>query len=437
MVIHMKYLNPWIECASQETMKEMQSERLADAVKRCYENVPFYKNAFDKAGIKPEDIKSIDDLPRLPFTMKQDLRDNYPFGLFAVPRDELVRVHASSGTTGKMTVVGYTQYDIDCWAEDAARAFVAAGASNEDTVHVSYGYGLFTGGLGLHYGAEKIGAATVPASTGNTKRQIDIITDFGATVLCCTPSYALFIGETMQEMGIDTKKIPLKAGIFGAEPWTDEMRRKIEEILNIKAFDIYGLSEITGPGVAFGCSDQNGMHINEDRYYPEIINPDTGEVLPEGEQGELVFTCLCKEALPLIRYRTRDIASLSRKKCSCGRTLIKMSKPAGRTDDMLIIRGINVFPSQIESVLLDLDMATPNYLLVVDRVDNLDTLEVRVEMTPEMFSDSVRDIEKIEKLISSALLSTLSIACRVKLVEPKSIARSEGKAVRILDNRVL
>ena len=428
---------PWVECATRETMERMQTERLADTVRRCYENVPFYRERLDEAGIKPEDIRSLSDLERLPFTYKQDLRDTYPYGLFAVPKDQLVRIQASSGTTGKMTVVGYTQSDIDDWAEDAARAIVAAGGSKSDYIHVSYGYGLFTGGLGLHYGAEKLGATAIPVSSGNTKRQIDIIRDFGSDILCCTPSYAMYIGETMQEMGIDPQSIRLRAGIFGAEPWSGGMRAEIERLLGIKAHDIYGLSEIMGPGVSFDCSEQNGLHVNEDKYIPEIIDPDTGEVLPYGQQGELVFTTITKQALPLLRYRTRDIASLTRDTCSCGRTLIKMSKPCGRTDDMLIIRGINVFPSQIESVLLDLKMVTPNYLLVVDRVDNLDTLEVQVEMTGEMFSDTVRDIERIEKKIRAALLSALGLAAVVKLVEPKSIARSEGKAKRIQDNRKL
>ena len=433
----MKYYSPWIECASRNTMHQIQSERLVDMVHRCYNNVPFYKDAFDRIGLIPEDVRSVDDLSKLPFTYKQDLRDNYPYGLFAVPKEKIARIQASSGTTGKMTVVGYTHRDIDSWAEDAARAIVAAGGTKEDYIHVSYGYGLFTGGLGLHYGAEKLGAIAIPVSSGNTKRQIDILRDFGSNIICCTPSYAMYIGEIMLEMGIDPSSIPLRAGIFGAEPWTEEMRRKIEEILKIKAYDIYGLSEIMGPGVSFECGEQTGMHINEDKFIPEIIDPDTGEVLPEGQQGELVFTCITKQALPLIRYRTRDIASLTRKECSCGRTLVKMSKPAGRTDDMLIIRGINVFPSQIESVLLDLEVTTPNYLLVVERIDNLDTLEVQVEMTPEMFSDSVRGIEKIEKRIRTALLSTLGLACKVRLVEPKAIARSEGKAKRIQDNRIL
>lgn len=426
---------PEIECASRETMKVLQTLRLRDTVRRCYENVPFYKELLDKNGVRPADIHSVDDLAKLPFTYKQDLRDTYPFGLFAVPKEKVVRIHASSGTTGKMTVVGYTKRDIDDWAEDAARAIVAAGGTASDNVHVSYGYGLFTGGLGLHYGAEKLGATAIPVSSGNTKRQIDILRDFGSDILCCTPSYAMYIGETMQEIGIGPDDIKLRAGIFGAEPWSHEMRLEIERLMGIKAYDIYGLSEIMGPGVSYECSAQTGMHVNEDKYIPEIIDPDTGEVLPDGVQGELVFTCITKEALPLIRYRTRDIATLSREQCPCGRTLIKMSKPAGRTDDMLIIRGVNVFPSQIESVLLELNLATPNYLLVVTRENNLDHLEVQVEMTSEMFSDTVRNLEKVEKNIQRALFSTLGLATTVTLVDPKTIARSEGKAKRILDNR--
>ncbi|MCL2033443.1 MAG: phenylacetate--CoA ligase [Oscillospiraceae bacterium] len=431
----MQYFSPQIECASAQKMRLLQAQRLHDTVCRCYENVKFYRDKLDELGVKPNDITSVDDLRKLPFTYKQDLRDTYPYGLFAVPREQLVRVQASSGTTGKMTVVGYTAKDIDDWAVDAARAITAAGGTKSDFIHVSYGYGLFTGGLGLHYGAEKLGAVVIPVSSGNTKRQIDILRDFGSNILCCTPSYAMYIAEAIQEMGLSPGDISLKAGMFGAEPWSNEMRLQIERMLGIKAYDIYGLSEIMGPGVSFECSEQTGMHINEDKFIPEIINPDTGEVLPLGEQGELVFTCITKEALPLLRYRTRDIATLSRDKCSCGRTLIKMSKPCGRTDDMLIIRGINVFPSQIESVLLELNLAAPNYQLVIERQGNLDTLEVQVEMTPEMFSDSVRFIEKTEKKMKSALLSTLGLAAEVKLVEPKAIPRSEGKAKRIVDNR--
>lgn len=426
---------PTIENASRETIQALQTLRLIDTVRRCYENVPFYRSLLDKAGIKPTDIHTLEDLKKLPFTCKQDLRDNYPYDLFAVPKEQLTRIHASSGTTGKMTVVGYTRQDIDDWAEDAARALVAAGGNSSDYVHVSYGYGLFTGGLGLHYGAEKLGATAIPVSSGNTRRQISILQDFQSNILCCTPSYAMYIGETLAEMGIAPDEIPLRAGIFGAEPWTNEMRLEIERLLGIKAYDIYGLSEIMGPGVAYECSEQTGMHINEDKYIPEIVDPDTGEVLPDGMQGELVFTCIRKEALPLLRYRTRDIATLYRGACSCGRTFVKMSKPAGRTDDMLIIRGVNVFPSQIEAVLLELGLTSPNYLLVVSRENNLDALEVLVEMTAETFSDSVRHIEKTEKKIRSALLSVLGLATTVRLVEPKSIPRSEGKAKRIQDNR--
>lgn len=428
------YFNKEMECADREVMRKLQSEKLVKMVKSCYENVPLYKKRFDEMGLKPEDIKSIDDITKLPFTYKTDLRDTYPFGMFAVPHEDLIRIHASSGTTGKQTVVGYTKNDVDVWAEGCARAIVAAGGSKKDFIHVSYGYGLFTGGLGLHYGAEKLGATAIPVSSGNTKRQVTIIQDYGSDILCCTPSYAMFIGETMRDMGVDPKSVPLRAGIFGAEAWTENMRKEIEEILAIKAYDIYGLSEIAGPGVAYECSEQTGMHICEDNFYPEIINPDTGEVLPDGEYGELVFTCIGKEALPLIRYRTRDICKLSREKCSCGRTLVKMSKTKGRTDDMLIIRGINVFPSQVEHVLLSLGVA-PNYLIVVDRKNNLDTMEVQVEMTEEMFSDTVKDIESIERKIALAMQSTLNISAKIRLVEPKSLPRSEGKAVRVIDNR--
>lgn len=428
------YFQPEIECSDREELRKIQSERLCKMVKNCYEHVPFYKKKFDEVGLKPEDIKSIDDVSKLPFTEKSDLRDNYPFGLFAVPREELVRIHASSGTTGKQTVVGYTKDDIEHWSDGAARAIVAAGGTKSDYIHVSYGYGLFTGGLGLHYGAEKLGASAIPVSSGNTKRQIQIMQDYGSNILCCTPSYAAFIGETCREMGIDTSKLPLRAGIFGAEAWSEGMRQNIESLLNIKAYDIYGLSEIAGPGVSYECSEQTGMHVCEDYFYPEIIDPDTGEVLPDGEYGELVFTCIGKEALPLIRYRTRDISALSHETCSCGRTLVKMLKPKGRTDDMLIIRGINVFPSQIEFVLTQLGLE-PNYLIVVDRKGNLDTMEVQVEMTADMFSDAVKNLDSIERKIAASLQSTLNIAAKVTLVEPKSIARSEGKAVRVIDKR--
>ena len=428
------YFEKEIECASREKLREIQSEKLRATVKRCYENVPFYKKKFDEIGLKPEDIKSIDDISKLPFTYKQDLRDNYPYGLFAVPKEEVVRIHASSGTTGKQTVVGYTKNDIDIWSRCAARILVSIGATKSDYVHVSYGYGLFTGGLGLHYATEKMGAAVIPVSSGNTARQIQIMQDFGSNILCCTPSYAMYIAETIKQMGIDPKTLDLRAGIFGAETWTEELRHEIEKALDIKAYDIYGLSEIAGPGVSGECEYQSGMHVNEDMFYPEIIDPDTLEVLPYGSTGELVFTCIGKEALPLIRYRTRDICSLDITPCKCGRTLVRMAKPSGRTDDMLIIRGVNVFPSQVEHVLLTLKME-PNYQIIVTRENNLDIMEVQVEMSPEMFSDKVKDIEKIEKKISAQLQSVLNIAAKVKLLEPGSIPRSEGKAKRVFDKR--
>lgn len=430
-----KYWNKNMECATRDEMRALQSFRLSQTVRRVYENVPYYRERMEKAGVTPDDIHSVDDLKKLPFTMKQDLRDTYPYGLFAVPMDQVVRLHASSGTTGKQIVVGYTQNDLDVWAECCARALTAAGADNKDFMHVSYGYGLFTGGLGLHGGAEKVGMTVIPVSTGNTNRQINIIRDFGSTFICCTPSYALYLAETMQEMGITKDDIKLKGGLFGAEPWTEEMRQEIESKLGLKAFDIYGLTEIIGPGVAFECSEQTGMHINEDNFIAETIDPDTGEVLPEGEQGEIVFTCITKEAFPLLRYRTRDIGILKREKCSCGRTLIKMMKPAGRSDDMLIIRGVNVFPSQVESVLLQLGNTAPYYQLIVDRVDNTDTLEIQVEISPEMFSDTVKSLEDQEKIIKNAIDSTLGISAKIRLVEPKTIQRTEGKAVRVIDKR--
>lgn len=430
-----KYWNKNMECATRDEMRALQSFRLSQTVRRVYENVPYYRERMEKAGVTPDDIHGVDDLKKLPFTMKQDLRDTYPYGLFAVPMDQVVRLHASSGTTGKQIVVGYTQNDLDVWAECCARALTAAGADNKDFMHVSYGYGLFTGGLGLHGGAEKVGMTVIPVSTGNTKRQINIIKDFGSTFICCTPSYALYLAETMEEMGITKDDIKLKAGLFGAEPWTEEMRQEIERKLGLKAHDIYGLTEIIGPGVAFECSEQTGMHINEDNFIAETIDPDTGEVLPEGEQGEIVFTCITKEAFPLLRYRTRDIGILKREKCSCGRTLIKMMKPAGRSDDMLIIRGVNVFPSQVESVLLQLGNTAPYYQLIVDRVDNTDTLEIQVEISPEMFSDTVKSLEDQEKIIKNAIDSTLGISAKIRLVEPKTIQRTEGKAVRVIDKR--
>jgi len=430
----MGILKPEVECASPNEMKAIQSERLKKIVTTVYEKVPFYKQKFDEMGLSPEDIQSIDDITKLPFTLKTDLRDNYPFGLFAVPNTELVRIHASSGTTGKQTVVGYTKNDIDVWAESAARAIVATGGTKDDIVHVSYGYGLFTGGLGLHYGAEYLGATTVPVSTGNTARQLQIFQDFGSTVLCCTPSYAMYLGEYRRDNNIPLENLKLRAGIFGAEPWTDEMRKQIETLLGIEAYDIYGLSEIAGPGVSFDCECHNGMHINEDYFYPEVIDPETLEPLPDGEVGELVFTCIGKEALPIIRYRTRDLCSLTHEKCKCGRTTVRMSKPVGRSDDMLIIRGVNVFPSQIEHVLLSQGMEA-NYLITVDRVNNLDTLTVEVEISANTFSDTVKDLESAKKRLEGAMQSTLNVHASIKFVEYGTLPRSEGKAKRVIDKR--
>ncbi len=425
------------EQLSREEMRALQGKRLHDTVERVYHAVEPYRLRMQAAGITPDDIQTVDDLKKLPFTYKQDLRDNYPFGLFAVPMDDVVRIHASSGTTGKQTVVGYTRKDLETWSGVMARTFTAGGITKKDIGHISYGYGLFTGGLGAHGGSETIGCATVPVSTGNTSRQIKILQDFGCTFICCTPSYALYIAETLEEMGIDPASLPLRVGFFGAEPWTENMRKEIESRLKITTRDIYGLSEVIGPGVAFECECQNGLHISEDHFIPEIIDPETGEVLPEGSAGELVFTCITKEALPLIRYRTHDVSRLITEPCACGRTLIKMTKPAGRTDDMLIIRGVNVFPSQIESVLLEYAAAAPYYLLVVDRVGILDTLEVQVELTEEAFSDQVRGLEKLGKDIRRSIESTLGIAVQVKLVEPRTLPRVEGKAKHILDKRVL
>ena len=428
------YFDPAIELASRDYLHALQSARLIKMVENCYNNVPFYKKKFDEIGLLPGDIHSIDDITKLPFTVKQDLRDNYPFGLFAVSREKLQRIHASSGTTGKQTVVGYTKHDIDVWAHGAARAIAAAGGKKDDYIHVSYGYGLFTGGLGLHYGAELLGATVIPVSSGNTKRQIQILQDFGSDFLCCTPSYAMYIGESSKEAGIDSSKLPLRAGIFGAEAWSENMRREIEKSLNIKAYDIYGLSEIAGPGVAYECSEQTGMHICEDFFYPEVVDPKTLQPLPDGQYGELVFTCIGKEALPLVRYRTRDITALSHEKCACGRTLVKMLKPKGRSDDMLIIRGVNVFPSQVEHVILSLGME-PNYQIVVDRINNLDVMTVKIEMSESMLSDSVRRVEDQENKLKAAMHDTLGISAKIKLVEPHSLPRSEGKAVRVIDNR--
>ncbi|AEM73529.1 phenylacetate--CoA ligase family protein [Caldicellulosiruptor acetigenus] len=431
----MRYWDEHMECMDRSTLQEIQLKRLVETVKRVYTSVPYYRKKMQERGIIPEDIKNLDDLKKLPFTTKQDLRDNYPYGLFAVPLSEIVRIHASSGTTGKPTVVGYTKHDIGIWSEVMARTLVAAGADKHSFVQIAYGYGLFTGGLGVHYGAERIGASVIPISSGNTRRQIQIMVDFGTTVLACTPSYALYLAETMEEMGIDKSQLKLKSGVFGAEPWSENMRKEIESKLNIKAYDIYGLSEIIGPGVSFECEYQCGMHINEDHFLPEIINPETGEVLGEGEYGELVFTTITKEGLPLIRYRTRDITALHYDRCKCGRTLVRMEKVIGRTDDMIIIRGVNVFPSQIESVLLEMGEVEPHYQLIVDRVNNLDVLEVLVEVSERMFSDEVKKLEQLEKKITKAIEETLGISVKVRLVEPKTIERSEGKAKRVIDKR--
>lgn len=430
-----RYYQKEIETASQEQIRAWQDERLKNTVRHVYENVPFYRQRMEEAGVKPEDIQSVDDLHKLPFITKDDLRDCYPYGLLATDLKNCVRIQSTSGTTGKRVVAFYTQHDLDLWEDCCARAIVAAGGTNEDVVQVCYGYGLFTGGPGLNGGSHKVGALTLPMSSGNTERQLMFMTDLGATILCCTPSYAAYLAENVVEKGL-RDKIKLKAGIFGAEAWTEEMRHDIEEKLGIKAYDIYGLTEISGPGVSFECSEQTGMHINEDHFIAEIIDPVTGEVLPEGEKGELVFTSITKEAFPLIRYRTRDICVLSRKKCSCGRTHVKMSKPMGRSDDMLIVKGVNVFPSQIEMVLLNNGL-TSNYQIIVDRANHSDTIEIRVEMTPEFFSDSLTTLAAKEKEIVAALKSVLGIYAVVKIVEPKSIERSEGKAVRVIDRRNL
>lgn len=433
----MNYYDKDAECMDRETIRELQSKKLVAQVKRMYERVELFRKRMDEAGLKPSDVHSIDDLKRLPFSYKRDLRDYYPYGLFAEPMKNIIKVHASSGTTGKQIVVGYTKNDIKIWQKCVCRALVAAGADENDIVQDSYGYGLFTGGLGLHDGICALGATAIPASSGNTERQIRTMIDFKATGIACTPSYAMYLGETIAEKGV-RDKLSLRFGIFGAEPWTNTMRKAIEEKLGIKAYDIYGLSEIMGPGVSFECSEQAGMHINEDEFVAEIIDPDTGEVLPEGAEGELVFTTLSKEGFPLIRYRTRDICSLNYEMCKCGRTFVRMNKPTGRSDDMLIIRGVNVFPSQIEEVLLKMDNAvTPNYLIVVDRVNNTDTLEVRVEMSEDLQFDDIKSIENVERQIHAKLQSTLGLSAKVRLVEPKSITRSEGKAKRVIDKRKL
>ena len=431
----MEIWNRDIECLDRDSLRKIQNNRLRLIVERVYFNVPYFRKKMQEAGLSPASACTLDKLHKIPFTTKQDLRDNYPFGLFAVPMKEIIRLHASSGTTGKPTVVGYTKGDISTWSEVMARALTAAGANRNDFIQIAYGYGLFTGGLGLHYGGEKIGASVIPISGGNTMRQIQLMHDFGSTVIACTPSYALFLAEAINESGINRDDLKLKVGVFGAEPWTENMRREIEDKLKIKAIDIYGLSEIIGPGVACECLEQAGPHINEDHFLPEIIDPDTLEPLPPGELGELVFTTLTKEGLPLIRYRTHDLTRLHYEKCRCGRTLVRMEKCLGRSDDMLIIRGVNLFPSQVESVLLEINEIKPHYLLIVDRQNNLDTLELKVEVEEEFFQDKISELETLRQRIQHSLESSLGVGLKVTLVEPKTIERSEGKANRVIDLR--
>ena len=428
--------NEEFETLPREALEALQIKRLQQVVNRVYHTVGFYRKSFDKAGVSPDDIRSLDDLKRLPFTVKQDLRDNYPFGLFTVPMTNIVRVHASSGTTGKPTVVGYTKRDIDTWAELMARAFAAAGLTKNDIIHNAYGYGLFTGGLGAHYGAEKLGASVIPMSGGSTKKQILLLQDFGPTAICCTPSYLLFLADAGKEMGVDMKSLRLRVGILGAEPWSERMRKQIESELDISALDIYGLSEIMGPGVVMECIEgRNGLHVFEDHFLVEVINPETGEVLPYGEKGELVFTTLTKEAFPLIRYRTKDISRLLPQICKCGRTFVRMERVSGRSDDMLIIRGVNVFPSQIESVLMDIEGLEPHYQLIVEREGSMDTLEVQVEVSEKVFSDEIRELQNLEKRITKDIKDYLGVTSKVKLVEPKTLQRFEGKAQRVIDKR--
>jgi phenylacetate-CoA ligase len=427
--------NRHFECMDRDGIRQIQGERLRETVERVYFNVPYYRSKMQEAGLGPESIQSIDDISKLPFTTKTDLRDNYPFGLFAVPMSEIFRVHASSGTTGKPTVVGYTRNDISTWSEVMARTLTSSGANRNDFIQVAYGYGLFTGGLGLHYGGEKIGASVIPISGGNTVRQIQLMHDFGSTVLACTPSYALFLAEAIEESGINRDDLKLRVGVFGAEPWTENMRREIEDKLRIKAIDIYGLSEVIGPGVASECPVQEGLHINEDHFFPEIIDPKTLQTLPAGSTGELVFTTLTKEGLPLIRYRTRDLTRLVYDKCKCGRTMVRMEKCLGRSDDMLIIRGVNLFPSQVESVLLEMSEIKPHYLLIVDRVNNLDTLELKVEVDEAFFQDKISQLESLRQKLQNNLENALGLGIKVTLVEPKIIERSEGKSKRVIDKR--
>ena len=428
------YYQPEIECASREEIIKIQNEKLVKQVRHVWDNVPYYRKKMEEKGVTPDDVKSIDDLYKLPFLSKDDLRESYPFGMMGVPQKDVVRIHSTSGTTGKRVVAFYNQHDIDLWEDCCARAIAAAGGTKEDVCQVSYGFGLFTGGAGLNGGSHKLGCMTVPTSSGNTDRQIMFLRDLNATIICCTPSYAAFLGESLKEMGLTPDEIPLKAGIFGAEAWSEEMRQSIQETLGIKAYDIYGLTELSGPGVSFECSAQQGMHVNEDHFIAEIIDPDTEEVLPEGAVGELVFTAVDKEAFPMIRYRTHDVCSLTREPCSCGRTHVRMTRLMGRTDDMLIIRGVNVFPSQIETVLLNEGYAA-NYLILVDRVGTTDSFEIQVEMTPEMFTDNVGEVAERQKNLVEKLKSMLGLRAKVTLVAPKSIARSEGKAVRVIDKR--
>jgi len=429
--------NEPMECMSRDQRATLQGERLKETVSRVYHNVPFYRKKMQESGVEPGDIKGIEDIGKLPFTTKQDLRDNYPYGLFAVPKSEVVRMHASSGTTGVPTVIGHSRKDIDMFAENVARAICSAGGTRDDVVQVSYGYGLFTGGLGLHYGAERLGATVVPISGGNTEKQITFLTDFGTTILACTPSYALFISEALNERGIGPDDIALRIGIFGAEPWSENMRSQLEERLGIKAHNIYGLSEIMGPGVSCSCESMAGMHIAEDHFYPEILDPATLKSLPEGETGELVFTHLTKEAMPFLRYRTRDLTSLNYKKCDCGRTNVRMDRVMGRSDDMLIIRGVNVFPSQVETALLSVSEAKPHYMLVVDRKGAMDSLEIQVEIEDKYFSDEMAGLEEVRGKIKHKVEGILGIGVTITLVEPRTIKRSEGKAQRVIDNRKL
>ncbi|MDD2997316.1 MAG: phenylacetate--CoA ligase [Paludibacter sp.] len=427
--------NKEIECMEREQMRELQSARLRNLVERVYNNVAFYRRRMDEMGVKPEDIQSIDDIVKLPFTYKNDLRDHYPFGLFAVPMHEIVRVHASSGTTGKPTTVGYTKNDIENWREVLARCLTMAGISQNDIMQVSYGYGLFTGGLGVHYGAETVGCTVIPVSGGNTRRQLQLMSDYGSTVLACTPSYALHLADALSENGYSLKDLKIKAGVFGAEPWTENMRLELERKWGINAFDIYGLSEVMGPGVANDCIHHAGLHIHEDHFYPEIVDSETKLPLPDGQEGELVFTTLTKEGIPLLRYNTRDLSTLNREKCACGRTTVRMKKITGRSDDMLIIRGVNLFPSQIEHVLLELCETSAHYMLYVDKVNNLDTLELQVELDETKMVDTIRELQMLSRKIEHALNSAIGLSVKVTLVEPKTIARSEGKAVRVIDKR--